>query len=389
MAKIIIVSRHLNTSAFQLALALKAQQHSITIITSKDQESFDKKSFSVEVSNIEILTPFKNWSWTEGLKFLPFLLGARPQILHFVLEKDSLSSAEILISAYAKVIGEQVLTTSILEIKKGLGRSNPVRYLIEQSDIVTCPSVDTMAMLRGLNIRSSRQSRGILPPVLNFSKDVTNEFKNLDTWDREVLVDQENLNLAKLLKSKNYVVMPFFESHFDARKAYFKRVAGLCKHYHVVLLGSQASWPLRERKRLALWMSQQNLKHDWIFTGNLTAIEQHSLLAKSKALILAGLPLNAIEMTEYYLRAIRAKATCVLDNNQSTIHAPLWKPGKNCWIVPYEHLTENLLELVATKNLSLDISEAPEVSFKRDMIDAPMNELSRLYNKALALKAWT
>lgn len=366
MAKIALVSEHLSPTANQLAQALKSQAHEVIFLTSADE--------NIEsTGDLQYLTYFKDWSWKEGIKFLPALWSHQPQILHFILPEDKLNGAQMVLWAYAQTLPNCILTVTLLNIRKGLNRRNPVRYLLQESDIITCPSVETLAHLRGLNIRSRRQGRGILPPVLNF----TQAADKLEQW-------HETSHFIEDFKNKKYVVVPFSEPKFVPSKHFFQRLSLLSRHYFVILLGSHQQWSLRERKRFQSWMDKQGLGSQWWITGNLSLSLQQQLLAKSEAFILAGLKLSPIEITEYYLRAIRTDTTLIIDSKQASIHAGLWQNEKNCWILEFTHLTEKLQSLMAGTSLKLNEKISDLIVEQRDLIDAPLNDLNRLYQRALA-----
>ncbi|MBX2988717.1 MAG: hypothetical protein KF802_12550 [Bdellovibrionaceae bacterium] len=369
MAKVLLVTEKLTPTAHRLALSLRQQHHQVTLLTSRDEDA-------ALPDGIELLRPFRQWSFFEGMRVLPVIYGLQPQIVHLVLEEDQLKPAQILISLTAKTLPHCVLTTSLLHIRRGLRRRNPVRYLLQESDIVTCPTVESLGAMRGLAVKSTRQGRGLLPPVLDMRDDEDNGSPFTP-----------GVELQKNLADEPYVVLPFFESAFDPQQAPFRRLALLAQHRHVVMLGSCADWSLRERKLFQAWMQAQGLDHRWTLSGDLSAADQRRLLSHSEAFCLAGLNLTAQESTEYFLRAIRAGATLILDDKQAALHGDLWKNGDNCWVVPKEPLIPALQQLL-TRDGSLRRPQSlpQDLNLHRDLIDAPMNELNRLYNKALAHK---
>jgi hypothetical protein len=368
MAKILLVTENLTPTAIRLATALRHQQHQVTLLTSKDEDA--------ELPDgIELMRPFKRWSFSEGLRLAPLIYGMNPEIMHLVLEQDQMKPAQMVLSLIAKTLPHCVLTTSLLHIRQGLRRRNPVRYLLQESDVVTCPSVEALGSLRGIRVKSRRQGRGILPPVLNFSEDNSPAERFGPTAD-----------LAKSLLGKNYFVMPFIESEFDPSRGAFRRLTLLAAHRHVVLLGSQSSWTLRERKKFQAWMDAKGLASQWTLTGELGQADLRRLLSHAESFVMAGLSLSPMETTEYFLRGIQAGATLVLDNRQSSLHSDLWRHGENCWILPHDEVISSLQGLLGRGSLRRPQTLPENMSLQRDLIDAPLNELNRLYNKALSHK---
>lgn len=365
MAKIILVSKHVNATSWQLAQALKSQQHEVVLLTSHGEDVPDS-------NGIEFMGFFKRWSLLEGLRIIPGLFGLQPQILHILLDEDNMNPAQIILSTFAKSHPSCVLTTSLLHIRHGLSRRNPVRYLLEESDIVTCPTVEALGQLRGLNVRrSTRQGRGILPPVL----DLKGEIKSEHAVEEDII--------AQSLMNEDFVVVPFRASCFTPESQTFIRIRTIAQKYKVLLWGTYSHWSLRDRKKFALWMEEFGCGHHWAVTGTMSPHLSHLLLKKSTALILAGQNLTPVEMTEYYMRAIESHAVLVLDSKQSSVHSDLWKNTVNCWILDYHHLHRDLVKLLARPHLRLPESLSEQLAKDRHLIDSSLNELNRLYNRAL------
>lgn len=369
MAKIILVSKHVNATSWQLAQALKSQQHEVVLLTSHG-ESLDNH----DTNGIEFMGYFKRWSLLEGLRIIPGLFGLQPQILHLVLDEDKMNTAQMILSTFAKSHPTCVLTTSLLNIRHGLTRRNPVRYLIEESDIITCPTVEALGQLRGLDVRSTRQGRGILPPVLDLKT---------ETPKATVYRDEEDDQLLHNLAKSPYVVVPFREAKFDPESDSFVRIRTIAQKYKVVLWGSYSHWSLRDRKKFAAWMEEFQCGHHWTVTGDLPSHSSRQLLEKSTAFVLAGQHLSPVEMTEYYMRAIQCHSVLILDSKQTSVHSDLWKNTVNCWVLNHHHLQKDLVKLLAKPHLKLPESLSEQLAEDRHLIDSSLNELNRLYNKAL------
>lgn len=366
MAKIILLSQHLNSTSWQLAKALKSQQHEVVLMTSYGEVPPEN------ANGIEIMAYFKRWTALEGLRIIPGLFGLQPQILHVLLEEDRMNGAQIVLSTFAKSHPSCVLTTSLLHIRHGLTRRNPVRYLIEESDIITCATVENLGQLRGLNVRSTRQGRGILPPVLDLKQ------AHPDSAE-----DAELQRFIENLTQGDFIILPFREPHFRPYSESFLRLRTIAAKYKVVLWGSYAHWSLRDRKKFAAWMEEYGCGAHWAVTGDMDPSISRTLLQKSTALVLAGLSLTPIEMTEYVLRAIQNHTVLIIDSKQASVHSDLWKNGVNCWVLQFEHLQKELIKLLAKHSLKLPETLSDQFSQERHLMDSSLNELNRLYNRAL------
>lgn len=368
MAKIILVTNHVSPTSWQLAQALRMQQHDVVFLTSYGE--------TVENSDgIEFMAYFKRWNLLEGLKIIPGLFGLQPQILHVLLEEDRLNPAQMVLATFAKSHPSCVLTTSLLHVRRGLHRRNPVRYLVEESDIVTCPTVEVLGQLRGLNVRSTRQGRGILPPVLN-----------LQNYSSPRWIEEDESRMQESVSREKYFVLPFREARFEPESETFIRLRTLAQKHHIILWGSYAHWPLRDRKRFAQWMESFECADRWHVTGEISPSLHQALLENCEAFVLAGQKYTPAEMTEYYLSAIQSRSVLILDSFQAGLHSALWKHSINCWIVDSDQLQAQLVKLLARNNLKLPEVLSEQIAEDRHLIDNSMNELNRLYARAMTQK---
>jgi hypothetical protein len=376
MAKIILVTNKLSSTAWPLALSLRDQQHEVVILTSRDQDA-------EEVDGIRIMRCFKNWSLVEAAKVIPRLFTYEPQILHLILDSNIVQPAHAVLAAYAKSHPLIILTTSLLLLEKRLHPRSPMRLLLQESDIVTCPSVEALAKLRGLNVRSRRQGRGILPPALDLY-----ESSRMPEIEVETNASVTLTHWRARLSQAPFFVMPFLEKSFTKPGSpdapYFRRLRKVAETGFVVLLGSNLEWPVRQRRLFEQWMDEQGLGECWMFSGDLTSAQENDLLRQCQSLILAGIPLNAEEISQYYLKAIQCNTPLVLDTKQASVHAHLWQRNINCWILNYETLDKELREFLQRDDYHPPESIKDMLSQDRHLTDTPLNELNRLYTRALA-----
>lgn len=368
MAKIILVSKNVTATSWQLAQALRSQQHEVVILTSRNEEPLG------HLHGIEFMAYFKKWNFVEGLKIIPGLFGLQPQILHLVLDEDRMNAAQMVLSTFAKSHPSCVLTTSLLNIRYGLRRSNPVRYLVEESDIITCPTVETLGQLRGLNVRATSQGRGILAPALDFRNDTL----------AEIYADGSEARLIADLADNAYFVVPFREPRFNPNSKNLIRIRTLAQKHKVALWGSYSHWSLRDRKKFAAWMVQFGCEDRWVVTGSMPTHLSKILLEHATAFVLAGQKFTPIEMTEYYMRAIQSEAVMILDSRQTSVHSDLWKNTVNCWVLDHEHTHRDLVKLLARPHLRLPEVLSEQRAQGSHLIDSSLNELNRLYNRALS-----
>jgi hypothetical protein len=374
MAKVILVAEKVNSTSWPLALSLKSQQHEVIFLTSQGEEAFN-------ADGIRFMAYFKTWSVFEALRVLPMIFSYEPQILHLILDRNRLKGAHMMLASYAKSHPNMVLTTSLLHLEKRLRRGNPMRLLLQESDIVTCPSVDSLAKLRGLNVRSKKQGRGILPPALDLYESSLLDEPQYEDPEAEITAEE---NWKHFLEDTPYFVLPCYQRDFNPNSQYFLRVRKIAESHFVVLMGSNQDWPLRSRKLFEEWMRKQGLADRWMFSGSLPGNLEKELLKGSLCLILAGLRLSPEEISQFYLKAIQCDTSLVLDSKQATVHAHLWQKNINCWILHHEVLDKELRDFLNKDSFKTPESLQAKLSTYRHITDTPLNELNRLYTRALA-----
>lgn len=374
MAKIILVTEKVNSTSWPLALSLRAQQHEVVFLTSKGEEA-------ANADGIRFMAYFKKWSFLEALRILPMIFSYEPQILHIILDQGPLTPAHAVLAGYAKSHPLMVLTTSLLQFERRLRTGSPTRLLLQESDIVTCPSVDSLAKLRGMSVRSKKQGRGILPPALDLYESTLLEEPHLEENKSEILVEE---NWADHLKDEPYFIIPCFEKTFSPDKIFFRRLARICETRFVVLWGSNQDWPLRSRKQFENWMAEQNLNDRWMFSGALPAQLERELLKQTECLILAGIRLSPQAISQFYLKAIQCNTPLALDTKQASVHAHLWRKNINCWILNHESLDKEFGAFLTKDDFRPPESLHEKLSEDRHLTDTPLNELNRLYTRALS-----
>lgn len=367
MAKIVLVAKEINSITWQLATALRSQQHEIVFVSSYDQSPPENNDY------IQVLTFLKTWSWFEGLKILPLLLGAQPQIIQLLPENEKLEPAFLTIAAFAKAHPGIILTTSLMKTTRSLRNRKLLKYLLAESDIVTCPSAESMAQLRGIETRIRNQGRVILPPMLNLSEDIKTHSLSESS--------EESLFIEKL--PQQFVLMPFYEKSFSPQSNWSQRFIKICKKYHVVLLGSMNNWSPRERKLFQQWCEDQGIAAQWTLTGVTPLPMKEKLLQLAQVLWLAGCDLSSTELIEHYMMAIHNNCTLVLDHRQAQVHAALWKHGENSWILNAHRLPSEIDKVLKFETLKTPIKLNDSIAEQRHWMDLPLNELNRLFNKAL------
>lgn len=364
MAKILFVSEKINENSWPIATALKAQNNEVLFLTSRDQNIQTEQ-------NIQIMSYFKKWNTLELIRFLPILLTAKIDVVHFLLESDQLNTAQSILTSTCVALPQTLISTSLLNITHGLSRKNPARYLVEQSDLVTAPTVDMLAQLRGLNIKNLKQIRGVMPPIITYAQ-------AKETHSTETSEKMENLLLATV--KKEFVVVPLLDPEYQTHERVLAPLMALGQRFFIVFKGTLKNWSVTQRKLWEKAMTEK-LGSYWCLSGEISAEDEHELLEKSYALFLAGQEFSPCAITRWVTRASQANTAIIVDDRQTRLYPGLWEHQKNSWIFSRLDLTADLERWIQAGPPSLSSSLSESLRQKQDLLDAPLNELHRLYNR--------
>lgn len=366
MAKILFISQKIDQTSWSLATSLKMQGNEIHFLTTKNQD------VPAQNSSIEILSFFKKWNSLEALRFIPFFLMGRYDAVHFLLEDDELNSAQSILSTLTLSMNHVLVSTSLLNITIGLSRRNPVRYLLERSHLVTAPTVEMLAQLRGLNVKNQKQLRGVLPPVISFHKEIQQQ-------------DDSN-KISQLLlatKEKKYIVVPLLNPEHQSHKKFLPPLIQLSHHYFIVFVGTLGKYSVAERK---LW--EKNISdvigEHWCLSGDLNSNDETSLLQQATAIYIAGQDLSPMTMTYWLGRSAETNVALMVDDRQTRLYPGLWEHQNNSWIFSRLDLAADIERWLKTGPPHLSSSLSESLRQRQELLDAPLNELHRLYNRLIS-----
>ncbi len=366
MAKILILARTLQPTALDLAQSLH-HNHEVTLVTGKHEEFTGSYDFP-------ILTFFEKWSALEALQFLPVLLQMNPEIVHTLCQDDKLSLAETFITLWANRFQSALLSTSLFRLKRRLTWTNPMKQLVEKSQVVTTANVPMMGHLRGLNIRPKRQSRGVLPPILRVKSSHIGR-PEMPEW-------------MSRLRTERLILIPFSLEFFDITDPAIEFAKVFSEKYFVVFLGDNSDWKLREKKQFSHYLQSTSLKDRWLLTGDLQEHQVQELLRSAEALFLARLKLSVTEINRWLLLGSTMPVSLIMDTSQASIHSQIWRNRENSWILSLQDTKKDLYELMDVETLKLQPEHLDELRTSVSLqLDSPVNELNRLYQKAINEKA--
>lgn len=340
MAKIFIISRDRNETANSFIESLQTDQ----------QPVFPHLTGDPSARNLLLI-------WASYLRI-------KPDLVYFILDDEKLNWMEKALVETIGAVPNQPMAVSFLgsvDSKK----SKKLSTLLKKADLLTLPSRQNLADLRGISSTSRRQLRTLLAPLPSLS---TIE-KQSDLKAEEVLAAVQN---------KNIWMTPWDADYIRHNIGFFETVA---KEKTWIFLGDRTQWKFSEHKRMMDLF--QSFKHKPLWSGEVNQAETLKLLKEAQVLVLAGQKLKPRHFVDLASLAALSGVHVVLDTHQIELLSGLWTVGENCTLLDLDHYSQQLENRwIAGSLLPSNLkrkSRTPSV-----VLDHHLNELNRWITKALA-----
>lgn len=337
MAKIALISEFADNSTWSLAEGLHYQKQDVLLVTSRDQE-IDR------VPSFEIMTPFRKWNALESFKVFPRLIQWNPEVIHFVFSqaKSQVRLAHWLLApALSAIPGKALALSSFSELN--LRNSKDFHFLKFFNLMTFGTRTHLMKVKRSM---AKPPLSEVLPPF---------EISRTSTEDR---VRPEIETLVR--KLGRYVLMP--------QKPLRPEICRI----------------LRQSGLETLVMSESfKFNAPYFSTGELSSIEQNYVVKASQALWLAGFDLSVNELRRFQDFSQNLAKPLLVSPEQNEILPGLCWHMKSGWVLDQGLAS---LENVLRNNPNLEMAGRFQSVSPSEILDSTLNELLRLYSRALQLR---
>lgn len=344
-----------------MAKGLISQAHEVSILTSRHQLPPENNN------HIEILAYFSKWSLWEGIKIIPTLLGLKPAVLHLILEEKKTPPAALVLAAFADKNPDCVFALSFLNALEKISRKSVIKNLLDKSDIVTFPTPDSINSLVGLHIQKHAQNKLVFSPILPAIPP-----QGLEAEESEPQQLKE--------KSRPQAVVYFAQNSFDENSLFFKSLKILSSKFDLIFYGDNTNWPLRERKKFSAWLNQ--IEAHWQFNSLVNPSEIIQKMSSADIIFTAFTSISISQLAEWMVASLHSRAALVMEHSQTGVYAGLWRQGKNCWILQKQKNLKDLI-FISEQSSALPYPRPSQSTNSQQLVDTSLNELNRLYNKAL------
>jgi glycosyltransferase involved in cell wall biosynthesis len=335
---------------------------------------------------IEVLRPFRSWSWLEVPRILPMMMEFRPEVLHLIQPRAEARQAMSLLPSLGHLFGRPAIVSSLYDF---LDRDlSTHRCLLSASDAITVSNEPQRELLQNFLARKkgSRASTKVhtLPipaPTASGSALQTPERKDL-------LSETLRSFLAAAIDSHLIFVPGDIAEHQDPRVLFQTLSTFLSEHPQALVLlgGGWGRIPQRSRHKFMEIFNESGVGSRVLFTGPLSCEVEQLCLSRARIVFLASLALESIGLTRILREALEAGAPLIMSHSQANVDALNWENDENSLLVGADpNQWSAVISRAITSPHIVDRirSRLPEFS-RTEAVDQPGNVISRIYAQILS-----
>jgi hypothetical protein len=351
MAKIALICHNLHPQVLNLATQLSTHKNEVLLITSRDQTMDEQYPENV---NFQIIRPFQKWSAMEAIRLFTRLLGNMPDVFHFVFTNSNQTPtvAHFVLGQLLQPIPGRVVASSFFHSPNELSHFRMKLFLRGHHLVTWGTSAHLLNARRKLSISKHSLSE-VIPPLSN---------ENLQS------TDTHSIQMEQLLNSLgDYLLIPGNPEDF------FKKA----KKNELTFENKMKLVFLCERP--------ETRKHqlDVFYLGNPVGVDLLYAIQKARGILLAFSDLSLLELQQFYQWGRLTGTPLLVRPRQTEMHPGIVTENKTGWVLPQG---ETSLRDLLKQNPSLRIQRKQDQQPMLDLVDSTMNELNRLYHKAIALR---
>lgn len=396
--------------AYSLMRNLADQSHDIRIFSTYTPGA----PLPTSHPKIEIIRPFRRWSWLEMPAAVPLLFDFQPEILHFIQPRHEamrgFTNAMTAAAGLAPALGSASVVTSFYDFTTD--DLPGLHTLSAASDLVTVSNQAQMTAMRdhffarahrGRSNRFGFIRRSVEPQFLVLplpNTETRSDREEADTRTSEAERISSSYKTSDLLHNLNEITnagQPMIyipgqmDSHRDIR-AVFQMVEDFLQNHPravVVFGGSWGSIDVTSRHHFRRSLSEKYPAR-FLMTGPLESTVERQILRLSHVVCVAPLKVESLDLTRVLRLALEESAVILMTEKQAEYDGLSWKSGENALICG-----DHPFDIIAAidDSLQLDrgaLSKADRIRTRLaemtrlEVIDQPANVLSRAYAQVLA-----
>ncbi len=336
---------------------------------------------------IEVLRPFRSWSWLEIPRLLPLMMEFRPEVLHLIQPRAEARRAMSLLPAMGHLLGRPAIVSSLYDF---LDRDlSSHRWLLTASDAITVSNEPQRELLADF-LTSLNRSKKSLPrhsqihtlPIPIVSR------HNLNSETQNLVSETLSTFLTAAFDTDLIFVPGDVAEHRDPQALFQALTRFLLEHPEalVVLGGGWGRTAQRTRHKLMETFNSAGVGPRVLLTGPLNSEAERLCLARARVVFIASLALESIGLTRVLREALEAGAPLIMNHSQANADALNWKNDENSLLVDNDptQWSAVISRAITSPHIVDRIrSRLPEF-IRREAVDQPGNVISRIYAQILS-----
>ncbi len=379
MAKIAFFTERLPSNDDDISLfsgtliqSLGDQHHDIRIFTTDDGSDWPAPH-----SRIEIVRPFRKWSWWETAKLIPMLTIDSPEIIHIIQPRHqsllSFGPSPInFVSALSSFPTKPRIVLSLYELdKRALDKLRPT---LQVASLILVRTQSQKAELESdWQVAGSRIA--VIPALA---------LPALSNFETETLPE----TLSTLVeRSDRYVFVPGGLDQHSNLDILFKTLGALAQEddgLNFVLQGSWSDLPISKRSEWQDKFKSNSAAGRTLLTGSLSESTESYLFRNAPVVLLATLNPNKLKFWKHSRRALSVGSPLVLASSQVSADELDWSEmGATLNGNSASEIASACLSFLNDEELRHQARERAVELADRQVTDQPANHLTRLYLELL------
>lgn len=374
-------SSEITDFSYDLMTSLADQQHEVRVFSTYREDD----TLPASHPRLQILRPFRRWSWLEVPRLIPILLDFQPEILHFIQPRaeafSGLTNAMTALPSLAPLIGRPRIVVSLYDVRKSELHKN--RNLLSFCDTVIVANRQQAAeVARWLS--ETAKSEAVIPKI---------EIVALPTVDPvQLTTEREVMNGLEALQetSKKLILIPGEldeQRDLDQLAILLNELMSAISDLGVIFGGGWGHVTLNQRRNFIRMFEDRGHGSRFLLTGPLSPSAEQTCLEASTVVLLAGLPDSSLPLARWIRLTLQASRPLILSEEQCRLDPLRFQHRENSFIVPDDprQWGISISESVVDDKLRREIrSRLPEFA-RTEAVDQPGNAMSRIYAQVLRL----
>lgn len=375
------------TFSFELMRALAEQQHDVRVFSTFREGAEMPPSHP----RLEILRPFRKWSWLELPRLIPLVLEFQPQIIHIIQPRAEaiagFTNAMSALPSLAPLAGRASVITSFYDLHEKNVQSH--RMLFSTSDLVTVTNEPQRDLVSNFTAKFKRQPITEILPVPGFT--LSSETTALVTDDEIIQADPAENIRSFLDQHQELIFVPGDIDLHRAPETLFETLATLLEAFPktgILFGGGWGSIRSLKRRELMSILERRHLGSRVLLSGPLSNETELLCLRHARIVFTASLPPESLGLMRTLRGAIAVAAVPVLSPDQADLDSLPWQDRRHAFITgaaPHSW-GEALSDALGSSELLESIRRTLPEFARHQALDQPGNVMSRLYARLLDQK---